>query len=108
MGILLLPGQTHPGKGGAPLSNRAPFGAPLVNKAFDSDGLPTALDARGAMAGILPRANPALIRVNLPGSEGSGLLHLIGLGPILLRVSVGCSVGNPWDMERMDCCSATD
>ncbi len=69
--------------------------------------LPTALDARGAMAGILPRTSPALIRVDLPGSEGSSLLHLIGLGLVLLRVSVCCSVGKPWDMKRMDCCSAT-
>ena len=43
-------------KGVAPLSNKAPFGALLAEKALDTDGWPTALDAGGAIADI-PKAS---------------------------------------------------
>lgn len=39
--FLLLPGQTDHSKGTTPLINNVPFGAPLADKAFDSDGLLT-------------------------------------------------------------------
>ncbi len=55
--FLLLPGQTHHSRGGAPLSNKAPFDVLLAGKAFDNDWLLTALDARGTIAVIPPRAS---------------------------------------------------
>ncbi len=56
-GFPLLPGQTYSSKGVAPLLKTVPFGALLADKAFDTNGLLTKLDARGATAGILPRAS---------------------------------------------------
>ncbi len=52
--FLLLPGQTHHSRRGAPLSNKAPFDVLLAGKAFDNDWLLTALDARGAIA-VIPQ-----------------------------------------------------
>ncbi len=57
IGFLLLPEQIHHSKGVSPLSNKAPFGVPLADKAFDNNGLPTVLDARGATVGI-PQDSP--------------------------------------------------
>ena len=37
--FLLLPGQAHDMKGGAPVIRGASFGARLADKAFDADGL---------------------------------------------------------------------
>ncbi len=57
IGFLLLPGQTHHSKGVTPLLKTVPFGALLVDKAFDTNGLLTALNARGAIAGTPPKAS---------------------------------------------------
>ena len=57
IGFLLLPGQTHHSKGGSPLLKTVPFGTLLADKAFDTNGLLTALDARGATAGTPPKAS---------------------------------------------------
>ncbi len=56
-GFPLLPGQTYSSKGVAPLLKTVPFGVLLADKAFDTNGLLTKLDARGATAGIPPRAS---------------------------------------------------
>ena len=45
-GFPLLPGQTYSSKGVAPLLKTVAFGALLADKAFDTNGLVTKLDAR--------------------------------------------------------------
>ena len=55
--FLLLPGQSHEGKGVAPLHGNLPFGALLAESALDSDGLLRALPVRGATAVIPAKAN---------------------------------------------------
>ena len=55
--FLLLPGQTHDMKGVAPLIEGVSFDTLLADKAFDTDGLLQAVDARGATAVIPPKAN---------------------------------------------------
>ena len=56
-GFLLLPGQAHDMKGGAPLIRDVSFGALLADKAFDADRLLQDLDERGATAVIPPKSN---------------------------------------------------
>jgi transposase len=55
--FVLLPGQRHDSAGVAPLLTDLDFAALLADKAFDSDGLRTELDNRGAVAVIPPKAN---------------------------------------------------
>ena len=55
--FLLLPGQAHDMKGGAPLIRDVSFGALLADKAFDADRLLQDLDERGASAVIPPKSN---------------------------------------------------
>ena len=55
--FLLLPGQAHDMKGGAPLIRDVSFGALLADKAFDADWLLQDLDERGASAVIPPKSN---------------------------------------------------
>jgi transposase len=55
--FVLLPGQRHNSAGVAPLLTDLDFAARLADKAFDSDGLRTELDNRGAVAVIPPKAN---------------------------------------------------
>src|SRR4029434_7627733 len=55
--FVLLPGQQHDSAGVAPLLTDLDFAALLADKAFDSDGLRTELDNRGAVAVIPPKAN---------------------------------------------------
>ena len=55
--FLLLPGQAHDMKGGAPLIRDVSFGALLADKAFDADWLLQDLDERGATAVIPPKSN---------------------------------------------------
>ena len=55
--FLLLPGQAHDMKGGAPLIRDVSFGALLADKAFDADWLLQELDERGASAVIPPKSN---------------------------------------------------
>ncbi len=57
IGFPLLSGQTHDSKGVMAWITSVPFGALLAGKAFDTDWLLTALDARGATTGIPPRAS---------------------------------------------------
>jgi transposase len=60
--FLLLPGQTHDMKGVAPLIKDISFDALLADKAFDADWLLQDLNARGATAVILPKANRTVQR----------------------------------------------
>ena len=55
--FVLLPRQRHGSVGVAPLLTDLDFAALLADKAFDSDGLRTELDNRGAVAVIPPKAN---------------------------------------------------
>ena len=55
--FVLLPGQRHDMVGVLPLIRDVAFDALLADKAFDADWLRAALDQRGAMAVIPPRAN---------------------------------------------------
>lgn len=55
--FLLLPGQAHDMKGGAPLIKDVSFGALLADKAFDANWLLEDLNERGATAVIPPKSN---------------------------------------------------
>ena len=55
--FVLLPGQRHDSVGVEPLIKEIDFGALLADKAFDVDWLRAALDERGAVAVIPPKAN---------------------------------------------------
>jgi len=60
--FLRLPGQAHDMKGVAPLVRDVSFNALLADKAFDADWLLQNLDAHGATAVILPKANRKIQR----------------------------------------------
>ncbi|MFD0463265.1 IS5 family transposase [Microvirga aerilata] len=55
--FLLLPGQRHDSVGAEPLLDGVEIGALIADKGFDNDALRQALDARGAIAVIPPKAN---------------------------------------------------
>ena len=55
--FLLLPGQAHDMKRGAPLIHGVSFGALLADRAFDADWLLQDPDERGATAVIPPKSN---------------------------------------------------
>jgi transposase len=55
--FLLLPGQRHDSVGVPPLIEGIAFGAPLGDKAVDTDRLRAELGERGAAAVIPPKAN---------------------------------------------------
>ena len=57
--FVLLPGQRHDSIGVAPLIAGIDFNALLGDKAFDNDWIRAALDDRGAMAVIPPKADRA-------------------------------------------------
>jgi len=48
--VLVLPGRAQGMKGGAPLIRGLPFGAPLADRAFDTERLSRAPNARGAIS----------------------------------------------------------
>ena len=57
--FLLLPGQRHDSIGAEPLLADVEFDALIADKAFDNDCLRAALNHRGAVAVIPPKANRA-------------------------------------------------
>jgi len=64
--FVLLPGQRHDSVGVAPLIRGIEFGALLGDKAFEVDWLRAALDARGAVAVIPPKASRKAL---IPGDQ---------------------------------------
>ena len=66
--FVLLPGQRHDSAGVAPLLTDLDFAALLADKAFDSDGVRTELDNRGAAAVIPPKANRVTTPIGSPQS----------------------------------------
>ena len=57
--FLLLPGQRHGSIGAEPLLADVEFDALIADKAFDNDSLRAALNDRGAVAVIPPKADRA-------------------------------------------------
>jgi transposase len=57
--FLLLPWQCHDSVGADPLLDGIEIGALIADKGFDTDALHQELDACGATAVILPKANRA-------------------------------------------------
>jgi transposase len=57
--FVLLPGQRHDSLGAEPLLADVDFEALIADKGFDNDGLRAALNERGALAVIPPKADRA-------------------------------------------------